>query len=472
MMWVHSFILHFKKIVLFMIIVAALTLFMNYLYVDDTDEFARYMLHEFYEEKENIDRLYIGTSHVFCGVNPVILDGINGDNNFNLATGTQQLIASYYLLKEACREHHIDKVYLELYYDCMAAGKGNVHDYHTLPYSWLVINQMKPSLNKLSYMLDLSSPEYYYMTFLAFTRYKEQLFDMEYVAGVVEAKQSELWKNYEYRHITTVDDREYVMRNGEKGFRICDRTPERGGFYENKEEKALTENPITPESLDYLQKIVEYCKEHEIDLTWIAYPISDFQLVRNGGYDNYVSQVTKLAEEYEIPYYDFNLCRREYLDVSQNKYWSDMGHLNTTGAELFTKFLGGFLLAQEEGKDTYTDCFYDSYAEKIRAEQAKIYGLEIAVSQEYEYCLPDIPKEQREGYVIYKIRPVTNALEDDSIDVKVIRDAGTERERNMPMIQHNSDMYVVFSAQEHGTMRVEARLKDSPETVNWAEIEY
>lgn len=99
MMWVRSFILHFKKILLFAAVIIAVTGVMNYLYVDDTDAFSRYVLHEFYEETENIDRLYLGSSHVFCDINPVILDGINGDNNFDLATSSQQLNTSYYLLR-------------------------------------------------------------------------------------------------------------------------------------------------------------------------------------------------------------------------------------------------------------------------------------------------------------------------------------------------------------------------------------
>ncbi len=473
---VRLFISHFKKIVLFMVVVTAVIVSMNYLYVDDTDEFARYMLHEFYEEEENIDRLYIGTSHVFCGVNPVLLDEINGDNNFNLATGTQQLIASYYLLREADRIHNLDKVYLELYYDCTVGGKGNVHDPSTFPYSWLVLNQMKPSLNKLTYILDLSEPAYYYMSFLPFMRYKEQLFNKEYVARVFQAKQSEIWKNYEYRHITRVDDREYVMKDGEKGFRICDRTPEQGGFFEQKQEEPLDENPITEESLEYLLKITEYCEEQEIDLVWIGYPLSDYQLVRKGEYDNYIRQLSDLAKQYQVPYYDFNLCKREYLDLSQNSCWSDMGHLNTAGAELFTKFLGRFLLAQEAGDDIYQDCFYNSYEEKIRDSQDKIYGLEIVRSQDYECCMPEISEEERDKYVIYKARPVTNAdVGDVVIKVNVEdEDADLHSDKKnaiIETIQDGNDTYVVLTAEQQGNLCVEARLKDAEDVTNWARIE-
>ncbi|MDE7188293.1 MAG: hypothetical protein K2O13_12425 [Lachnospiraceae bacterium] len=56
-MWIRLFILHFKKTVLFASVIIAVTKAMNYLYVDDTREFARCMMREFYEGKENIERL-------------------------------------------------------------------------------------------------------------------------------------------------------------------------------------------------------------------------------------------------------------------------------------------------------------------------------------------------------------------------------------------------------------------------------
>ena len=80
MMWVRSFILHFSRAVVFAAVVIMITVVMDYLYVDDTDEFARAMLHELYGEQENIDRLYVGSSHVFCDIDPFVLDEINGED--------------------------------------------------------------------------------------------------------------------------------------------------------------------------------------------------------------------------------------------------------------------------------------------------------------------------------------------------------------------------------------------------------
>lgn len=470
-MWIRLFILHFKKTVLFASVIIAVTEAMNYLYVDDTREFARCMMREFYEGKENIDRLYLGSSHVFCDIDPAILDEINGENNFNLASNTQQLNTSYYLLREAYKKNHIERVYLDLYYLCTNAGPGNFHDYQSLPPSWTVLNQMRPSANKLSYMLDLSSPKYYYMTFLPFMRYREQLFNLDYVAEIVEGKQSDEWKNYAYSY--TGPNGEDIIKRGGKGFRIYYGELEYGGFCAKGEEAAITEDPITQESLEYLQKIVEFCEERDIQLIWIGCPISDFQLVRNGGYDNYIRQVSELAKQHQVSYYDFNLCKREYLDVSQEQYWFDMGHMNAYGAEAFSQFLGNFLLAQEAGGNEYRDCFYSSYGEKVYNLQQEIYGLEIVRSKEYERCMPQLPEEEWQDYVIYRLRFVTNAPEDImDIGVSVVKDTVTGEREEVAVIREGIDAYVTFPVQEHGEMYVEARMRGAAEGNSWIGIEY
>ncbi|MDD6812010.1 MAG: hypothetical protein PUD93_09120 [Lachnospiraceae bacterium] len=478
MMWVPSFILHFKRgckmgekkkkwytilagTLVFIVTVCGITGGLNYLYVDDTDEFSRYMLHDFYKQEENIDRLYIGSSHVFCGINPVILDDINGENNYNLATGTQQLITSYYLLREADRKHDIEKVYLDLYYDCTTEGLGNFHEYETIPYSWIVLNQMKPSVNKLSYILHLSEPRYYYMSFLAFTRYKEQLFQPDYIANIVERKQTDVYKNYEYEHIRKVDGKEYVMHSAQKGFMTYNGVIEAGGFYSDVPETPMKENPLTEESLEYLLKIVEYCKNRGIVLTCIGCPISDFQLQANGTYDNYVSQIRSLAKEYGFSYYDFNLCKEEYLDVADNCYWSDQGHLNTAGAEKFTEFLGKFLLAEENGEVTYQDCFYDSYAQKMKNTQERIFGLEA------------IKEETQEG-VEYSIRPIHNVHESEkqflSVKVWKIPENG-EKEILFDTVSGEDALQVILPVDEHGTLHIEAGFAGE-EVSNWVKISY
>lgn len=485
-MWVPSFISRFKishskgekkrkwyrvlaGILAFALTAGGITAGMNYLYVDDTDEFARYMLHDFYtlDVTENIDRLYLGSSHVFCDINPVILDEINGEYNYNLATGTQQMITSYYLLKEADKEHDIKRVYLDLYYECTTEGLGNFREYGSLPYSWIVLNQMKPSFNKMSYTLHLSEPRYYYMSFLAFTRYKEQLFQPDYVAGVVARKQTDVYKNYLYEHIDESDAGESVLRSASKGYMTYDNATEAGGFCSIEAEKPMEDNPLTEETLEYLLKIVEYCKEKDIVLTCIGCPISDFQLVANGTYDKYVSQIQSLAHEYGFDYYDFNLCKEEYLDVVDDCYWADQGHLNTLGAEKFSNFLGNFLIAEENGEATYQDCFYSSYAEKIENIDDQIFGLEVLQGEN----MVQEAEDESTTYVTYTIRPIYNGSKQD-LEVEVWKTPDkTKKKESVNATLKDSRWCIQLPENEHGTLYIEAGFVGE-EATNWAEISY
>ena len=477
-MWVPSFISRSKishskgekkrkwprvlvGIFVFVLVIMGITTGMNYLYVDDTDEFARYMLHDFYalDETENIDRLYLGSSHVFCDINPVILDEMNGEYNYNLATGTQQMITSYYLLKEADKKHDVKRVYLDLYYDCTTEGLGNFREYGSLPYSWNVLNQMKPSVNKLSYILHLSEPRYYYMSFFAFTRYKEQLFQLEYVRGVVERKQTDVYKNYVYEHIDEEEHGESVLRSAKKGYMTYDNMPIEGGFYSNVVEQPLSDNPLTEETLEYLLKIVEYCEEQDIILTCIGCPISDFQLQANGTYDKYVSQVRELAQEHGFAYYDFNLCKEEYLDVVDTCYWADQGHLNTTGAEKFTTFLGDFLLAEENGETTYQDCFYNSYEEKMAIMEEQIFGLEVLQGE-------NILQES----ITYTIRPIHN-VEEKELEIHVYKIAEDGTYEEMSVTRAGNALSISLPANEQGMLYMEAGFVGE-EASNWAKITY
>ncbi len=471
MTWLRSFLSHIKILVLFIAVIVLVTEFMNYLYVDDTTEFTRCMMYEFYEDDTNIDRLYLGSSHVFCDIDPTVLDEINGENNFNLSTHKQQMITSYYLLKEADKKHNIRRVYLDLFYLCTNAGIGNFHEYQSLSPSWTVINQMRPSVNKLSYMLHLSDPAYYYLTFLPFMRYREKLFSLDYISEIVGGKQTEEWKNHAYSY--TAPDGSEVIKSGGKGFRIYYGELEYGDFCMRYEEGAIAENPMTQESLEYLEKIVEYCEEHDIELTWIVSPVTDLSLTCVGGYDNFVRQVTELAEQHHIPFYDFNLCRREYLDVSDSKYWFDVGHLNAYGAEIYSEFLGDFLLAQEQGKETYQNCFYDSYEEKIDDLQGEIFGLQFVKSGDYGQYLPDVAQEDWEEYVIYLLRFATSPSEDSRrISFRVRKDTGTGEPEEVPVMQGETENYIVFSSHEHGELFVEAELEGAAASVRWNGIPY
>ena len=56
----------------------------NYLVVDDTNSYTRLTLHELYENDENIQTLFLGTSHCFRAYDPDLYEQLTGESAFNL----------------------------------------------------------------------------------------------------------------------------------------------------------------------------------------------------------------------------------------------------------------------------------------------------------------------------------------------------------------------------------------------------
>lgn len=329
---------------------------LNRIYFEEEPE-NRILWKSFYEQ-DNIDNVFIGSSHVYCDVNPFILDEINGKNNFDLSVGSLTVNSSYYLLKEVDRVYDLSDVYVELYY---VPNTGNVINQH-----WRSINYLKPSPVKLEWMFEKKESSTLLESLIPFIRYRSELFNSEFIKKVHEQKNSENWKNYKYIVETDAGIDEYM----EKGFWRTDYTIETANAYLYKTQTNLL--TMSDYNCEYLRKIMTYCKKNNIKLKFFISPIYETQILSSGDYDAYYRQVLSIAQEGNIELYDFNLCKAEYLDIMHQEFFSDNGHLNETGASIYTPFLWKVLSnSYEDNKDF----FCDSYDEKISLDAPELYGI-------------------------------------------------------------------------------------------------
>ena len=95
---------------------------------------------------------------------------------------------------------------------------------------------------------------------------------------------------------------------------------------------------MTEDAEEYLRKILEYCRKEGIEITLFRTPVYELETLAYEKYDDYTNSVNRIAEEYNVSYYDFNLVKEEYFPVQDMKYFVDAGHLNADGAEAFTNF--------------------------------------------------------------------------------------------------------------------------------------
>jgi len=94
----------FCKIIFFFIAMFVLNEIFHYLLINDRASYTRIMLHELYQQEENIDVLFLGSSHCFHSLNPEISDNIFQSNTFNAGTSLQPLDVSYALLRKRLKQ--------------------------------------------------------------------------------------------------------------------------------------------------------------------------------------------------------------------------------------------------------------------------------------------------------------------------------------------------------------------------------
>ena len=165
----------------------------NYLVVDDTDSYTRLTLHELYEMEGQIETVFLGSSHCFRAYDPMLYEELTGEAAFNLGSSSQNYDTSYYLLKEALRFHPIKRVYLDMYYSFFFLGEEN----RDLVQANIISDYMRPSFNKMDFILHMSSPEHYTNSIFPFRREWRNLGDLAYLRENLTKKGQDAYRNYE-----------------------------------------------------------------------------------------------------------------------------------------------------------------------------------------------------------------------------------------------------------------------------------
>ncbi|MCM1124541.1 MAG: hypothetical protein NC416_18355 [Eubacterium sp.] len=412
---------------------------LNYIYVTEND-WGRILWHDYYEERGRIDTLYLGSSHVYCDLDPKMLDELNGGYNFNLASQDQRLNGTFYMLREAGSDNELKHVYVELFHRTCTNDMANMDPVDEAYLGWHNTDYMRPSVNKWAYMSSVTNWNNCVENWLPFVRFREKLGDWEYMESMVEHKNTEEYKNYQYHN--EIDT--YVGRGRLASTNVLE---DSGRCF--MQDRILGEYPLSDKSKQYLQMIIRYCQEREIPITLFVSPIDELYLLSAGNYDNYVNQVREFADEYKIPFYDFNLTKDEYLPIHYNQYYRDLHHLNETGAKVFTRFFDQVVSQQESENAAY---FYGSYAEKLRESAPAVYGIYYS---DFESGKSVWVASNRESGMEYRI--IMTPTEGEQY---AVQDFSENKE-------------FVISPEEHGICTIVARMAAHPDdVVQTMEINY
>lgn len=410
--------------------VLAVNKVLSYLLIDDADDDIRYAMHELYEQEE-IETLFLGSSHVFCGYDPRVLDEGLQENTYLAATPVQKVDGSYYLLKEVLKKNRVKKVYLDMFYwqyrDVPAErGSGQMQ------WIYCITDYMKSVPDKTEFLLNASGCEYYIESFLPAARYGNYLLDYKRLERVVKSKRSVAYRNYE--NVPGSFYKGAYIEPGASG------NPKRIVNIDNPE---IPENVISDYSMEYLNRIVELCREEGIELVLVTTPFTDSHIQIIGNYDSFYQYVKNYAKEKGIAYYDFNLCKPELLDKEYDDF-IDYHHLSGKGAVKYSQAFAKLMTLSDEAKRQ--ELFYGSVAEKMNDLPRQTMGVLLQKSAEEE--------------TLYSITTVANYDVEAEYRICTVDEQGTE----MELIQDFCDEDTVrVSPNADVTYKIMARDKNTGE---------
>ncbi len=279
----------------------------------------------YYQPRNTIDVVMLGSSHIHCDINTAMLWKDYGIAAYDYSAAEQPLWETYYYLKEICKYQDPKVVVLDLY--SPARFKD---DYQ---YYWLNDNLsgMRFSLNKLEMLSASSEPELFERYFPSFVTYHSRYSDLsiEDVNAMLHMDRLATFKGYTpYMGVDVQEEPDLEEENS-------------GG--------------ITLKSEIYLSKIIDYTRENNINLFLIVTPY-----ITNDDDEMVYNRIREIAEEKDI---DFNSTNYDYdmMGIDFKEDFCDDSHLNYRGSCKFTEYLADELLSLYDIPDRRGCEGYDSW---------------------------------------------------------------------------------------------------------------
>lgn len=278
----------------------------------------------FYEMKEDtVDVLALGSSHIVSAFSPQELYNQYQIRSYNLGCEQQNLLTSYYWLKEALRYQSPKAVILETYmlfpYEL---GEGNVLNTSEAcmrkAFDYMRWSEVKREAVQSICELDTEqSLLSYYLPNIRFHSRWTELNEEDFSF-------MEMSKHYELKGFSALSGHAVKLKKYEP-FELA----------ESQEQAEML--PIMKE---YLDKIKELCDENNIDLILVKTPTDATDIKKYNVCQEY-------AAENNISYFDFNeasLYREIGYDIVNDN--REDQHANITGATKITGYLGRILATQ------------------------------------------------------------------------------------------------------------------------------
>lgn len=369
---------------------------------------------EFYDiaEKSDIKALFLGTSHVYNGVNPMEIYKESGIAVYDLSTSSQPIEASRYILEDALERTKLEYVFLD-------ASSLFVNSDDRAWYRYVVDN-MKFSISKirlaaayaerfgekrkLAAFLGVFFPIYEYHN-----RWTE-LADYDFN---IEGKYNMLWKGYHCVSQVQAANLKVASMNYDADLLETRKNYlyryEKGKVSVKEYDKTLKKVAVKKDKLTQLLAIRELCDQAGVKLCLFKVPSLQFVQYYNGAWTKQKSETIKeLSEKYDIPFLDL------MYDVDLSIDWSwdtcDGGkHMNSTGAEKVSRYLADYLREELQ----LTAAHNPSYEEDLPSYNAIVDILSIQKIRTLKKYLNALSRMDNITIFISASQDLTNSLKEE-----------------------------------------------------------
>lgn len=287
-----------------------------------------YRTRSFYENKDELDVIFVGSSHVHCTINPLLLFQECGFTSYDFSTAGQDLSTSLLFVEEAIKEKKPKVIVIDAFgicrYDISESQHRRAMD--SLPLSVEKIKQ-------INYLVERNKEWGIKTEFAPLSSY---IFPM--------LRYHDRWKELSKNDYVRENDVAYLH-----GYRPLYKIsfPDFSKYCDEVE----LEEKIFIEQKRLLKKLVDMCEKNEVALLLTKSPSPMWG-------ENYHQLVVEWANEYNIPFIDYNLLMND-LDIDLATDFADINsHVNDAGATKVSLHLGQYLkeqydLPDHRGEDTY-----------------------------------------------------------------------------------------------------------------------
>jgi hypothetical protein len=286
---------------------------------------------------DSVDVLVLGSSHAFENINPAFLYKKYGMAAYDLCGGVQPFWSTYHFLIEALKTQQPRLIVLEAYcatFDTEYSDPARIiKNNYGLKWSRNAIAALATSAPSSAAAVEPST---------------ESFTDYLFRFNQYHSRYSDLTKQ-DFSPLAPTGAPRQILGDGLNtatmlgaGLNTATQEFEKPVF----DTSTIEPQPLFKKTEEWYRKIIELCKAKEIPLEIVLVPYPNYILDREK-----LATARAIAEEYGVPFTDFNTESQEAIGLNYSTDFADPHHMNHRAVPKFNQFFGLWLSDRHELPD-------------------------------------------------------------------------------------------------------------------------